>query len=143
MAPAQSELMPKAGCSMGRVPMPVTGPDGFSHSHLEKGTHLTIKSQGNPTDPDLESHDLLAPFFCGGTPEEWILFCKNSDCAFEGQNLTSGPSQCQITRNLLEGEALVHFDTRAQTHGTQEKVSWKGSSGSLFFWMCCQCFCTW
>jgi len=105
----------------GRTLVPVIGLERFSYGTLEKGTYLTIKLRSDPSNKDSVTHDFAVPFFSSGGPEEWILFRKNLKRVFTGQALTSGPAQYQMTRSLLEGDALSHFETAAAAQ-TSETV---------------------
>ena len=48
---------------------------------------LKMKLKSIPDSDTSPTYDLNVPFFSQGTPEEWIMFVKNLERVFLGQNL--------------------------------------------------------
>ena len=85
-------------------PIPLERP---SAKELEKDDYVTLKLKTVPRSASSAEYSLNVPYFCSGTPEEWLKFLLNLKRVFNGQNLTSGP--------LLIGESLAHFEKKAET----------------------------
>ena len=66
-----------------------------------------------PKDTDSPQHELTVPCFSSGTCEEWLVFRKNLMKVIHGLNLTTGPTQLELARSLLTGDALSVFNTAA------------------------------
>ena len=83
------------------------------HQELKKDQQLTVTLRSNPTDPHSQTYNLTIPFFCHGTPEEWLLIKKTLLKILVGQNITAGPPKYAMARRVLEGDALARFDAKA------------------------------
>jgi hypothetical protein len=58
----------------------------------------------------------LSPFD-HGSPEEWLKFRTKLNLIIQGNGLKTGPNQYNLTRALLKGEALCHFNNKVQELG--------------------------
>ena len=84
-----------------------------------KGTYITLKLRSVPADENSATHDLIVPYFIVGTPEEWLRWKRDLGRVLQGQNVTTGPGRYNMTRRLLEGDALAAFNVAAATHGNE------------------------
>ena len=82
---------------------------------LDKDQYLALKLKSIPTRNNSAEYTLNVPYFQSGTPEEWLKFLQNLERVFLGQNLTTGPNKFSMTRRLLVGDSLSHFDRKAET----------------------------
>ena len=71
---------------------------------------LKMKLKSIPDSDTSPTYDLNVPFFSQGTPEEWIMFVKNLERVFLGQNLAEIEHKFALTHCLLTGAALTTFD---------------------------------
>jgi len=70
-------------------------------------------------------YKVYVPPFDRGTPEEWLKFYKTLERIIDGNGLTTGPSQYNLARALLTGDALKHFNNRAQALGAATVAHFK------------------
>ena len=94
------------------------------YERLEKknyaqGEYITLKLRTVPNDEGSATHDLIVPYFSTGTPEEWLRWKRDLGRVLQGQNVTTGPGKYNMTRRLLEGDALAAFNVAATTHGNE------------------------
>ena len=69
-----------------------------------------------------------------GTPEEWLQFLDNLEKAINGQHITSGPEQYELTERLLMGDALATFKLKmleSSTNGSHLSHSCIPQTGML------------
>ena len=92
---------------------------------LGKEDYLAMKLRSNPADEKSGLYDLVVPYFHNGTAEEWFGFTKNLANVFIGQNLTTGPTQYAMARQLLQGNCLTQFDSKADKLGNKSVPNFK------------------
>ena len=101
------------------VLIPVIPLERFTYGTLDKSKYLTVRLRSVPTQADSITHDLSVPFYKDGGPEEWLMFRKNLDRVLKGQNLTTGPTQYNMLRSLLQGDGLARFNSYATLRGNE------------------------
>lgn len=80
------------------------------------------------TTPDVEgsaTYDLPIPYFKTGTAEEFLRWKRNVHRALTGQNVTTGPGQYNLTRKLMDGDALMVFNLKATEVGNETVTNYK------------------
>ena len=97
-------------------PIPYDRPEKKNYA---KGEYITLKLRTVPNDEGSATHDLIVPYFSTGTPEEWLRWKRDLGRVLQGQNVTTGPGKYNMTRRLLEGDALAAFNAAATTHGNE------------------------
>jgi hypothetical protein len=97
-------------------PVPYERPEKKNYA---KGEYITLKLRTVPADENSATHDLIVPYFSMGTPEEWLRWKRDLGRVLQGQNVTTGPGKYNMTRRLLEGDALAAFNAAAAMHGNE------------------------
>ena len=75
-----------------------------------------------PNDEGSATHDLIVPYFSTGLSEEWLRWKRDLGRVLQGQNVTTNPGKYNMTRRLLEGDALAAFNVAAMMHGNEMKT---------------------
>ena len=96
-------------------PIPLDRPEP---KELEKDDYVTLKLKTAPRSATSAEYSLNVPYFRSGTAEEWLKFLINLTRALNGQNLTSASHMYSMARRLLVGEALSHFEKKAESFVT-------------------------
>lgn len=76
-----------------------------------------------PTDPNSQKFDRYFLVWESGTPEEFCRWTEDLQLVFNGLNQTTGPEQINMTRQLLEGEALDTFNDYLSREGVGQTVA--------------------
>ena len=82
---------------------------------MEKDQYLSLKLKSIPGRTTSSEYTLNVRYFQSGTAEEWIKFTQNLNHVFVGQSLSTRPNKFSMTRRLLVGDSLSHFDKKAST----------------------------
>ena len=89
---------------------------------LEKDQYLALKLKSVPGSATSLEYTLNVPYFQSGMGGEWIKFLENLERVFVGQDLQSGPNKFSMTRRLLAGDSLSHFNNHAVSLVEKEGV---------------------
>ena len=68
-------------------------------------------------------YTLNVPYFQSGTAEEWLKFLQNLEKVFVGQNLTTSSTKFAMTRRLITGDSLTHFNDKAASFKDDDGVA--------------------
>ena len=91
--------------------IPLTRPE--TKVSLTKGEYSVLKCKTTPDVEGAATYDLPIPYFKTGTAEEFLRWKRNVQRALTGQNVTTGPGQYNLTRKLMDGDALMVFNIKA------------------------------
>ncbi len=83
---------------------------------LAKNEYLSLTLRTDPEDADSKTYELSIRYFCRGSPEEWLVFQKDLHWILQGKNVTTRPPSYAMAWRVLEGDALVAFETAATQH---------------------------
>eukprot|EP00957_Ditylum_brightwellii_P038390 2902041-Ditylum_brightwellii.AAC.1 len=84
------------------IPFPRPAPRQLEHAQFH-----AYKIRSTPADVTSPIYKLSAPFFDGGTPEEWIKFRHGLSTVLKDQNVTQGPPSYVVAKTLLKGDTLT------------------------------------
>ena len=98
--------------------IPLTRPE--TKVSLTKGEYSVLKCKTTPDVEGSATYDLPIPYFKTGTAEEFLRWKRNVHRALTGQNVTTGPGQYNLTRKLLDGDALMVFNLKAKKPATRQ-----------------------
>ena len=76
---------------------------------LKKGEYISPNCLTVPGDPDSPSYTIQLPYYCDGSPEEYLIWRDLLQKALLGQNITDGPTMFNYTENVMTGDALAFF----------------------------------
>ena len=71
----------------------------------DKGRFMSFKLKLKPNKANSVTYDLAVPFFCDGSPEEFMQLVQSMERVFEGSAMNDGEDMIRTTSQLLEGEA--------------------------------------
>ena len=97
-------------------PIPLMVPE---ETKKEKGEFLKLDLRSDPTNEDSETYSFSIKFFNFGTAEEWLKWTRDFNKIVRGQGLTTGVARFAMARNILLGEALRVFESKASTQATE------------------------
>ena len=63
-----------------------------------------------PANENSSTYKLTVLYFQARTPEELLLFIRSLKKVLVGQNITTGPNQYALARQLLQGDVLTAFE---------------------------------
>ena len=84
----------------------------FEFGDLEKSEYETYTLKNIPADPNSSTFRVNVPYYRGGRGEQYILFKRNLEKIFAGQNVDDDATRFSIARRLLQGAALATFNTK-------------------------------
>ena len=73
----------------------------------------------DPANTDLQTCKIYLSPFDTGSVEQWLKFLTKLQLIITGNSLTTGLAKFNLTRLLLKGEALHHFNNKAQELETE------------------------
>ena len=76
---------------------------------LDKGRFMSFKLKLKPNKANSATYDLAVPFFCDGSPEEFMQLVQSMERVFEGSAMNDGEDMIRTTSQLLEGEAKAIY----------------------------------
>ncbi len=76
-----------------------------------KEDRIVVRLRSNPEEKDGDTYDLTVPYFKEGPPEEWLMFLAKFEEVLKGQAITETHSKAAMLGRLLQGDALVIFNT--------------------------------
>jgi len=76
---------------------------------LKKGEYISPNCLTEPGNPDSPSYTIQLPYYCDGSPEEYLIWRDLLKKALTGQNITDGPTMFNYTENVMTGDALAFF----------------------------------
>ena len=79
----------------------------------ENSESLKINIKTQPGEKDSETVDIYMPLFWTGSPESLLKFVTIHHKITRGQDLSTGPQNSGMWRNLVVGEALQVFEQKA------------------------------
>ena len=97
--------------------IPLVRPE--TKSSLGKGDYTVIKCKTTPNAANSATYDLPIPYFRSGSTEEFLKWKRNVNRALTGQGITDGPGKYNLTRKLLDGDALMVFNVKATQLGNE------------------------
>ncbi len=103
--------------------IPLTRPE--TNVSLTKGEYSVLKCKTTPDVEGSATYDLPIPYFKTGTAEEFLRWKRNVHRALTGQNVTTGPGQYNLTRKLMDGDALMVFNLKATEVGNETVTNYK------------------
>ena len=68
----------------------------------------------DPTNVDLQMYKIYLNLFDTGSVEQWLKFLTKLNLIITRNGLTAGPVKFNLMQSLLKGEALQHFNNKAQ-----------------------------
>jgi hypothetical protein len=77
---------------------------------------VTFKLRSKPTVAASPTYELTVEIFKDGTAEDWILFTKNLEKVFVGQNFTAGADSYAMARRLLDDTPKKVFENKAREY---------------------------
>jgi len=80
---------------------------------IKKEDLITFKLKSDPNNADSPLHTLSIQPYSLGTCEELLNFIIKINKIIKGQNITTGPNQFALIRQLLQGDALSAFNAAA------------------------------
>ena len=98
--------------------------DGSSGSDDEKPSErdrdATVHEvRYDPANADSQTYKIYLSPFDTGSVEQWLKFLTKLQLIITGNGLTTGAAKFNLTRSLLKGEALRHFNNKAQELKTE------------------------
>ena len=81
-----------------------------------------MKLQSNPKKSSSPIYELNVPYFKNGTVKEWMKFLDNLEKVIIRQDLSTGPTQFSMARQLLSGDMLAQFNNKALAIKNKETV---------------------
>lgn len=111
----------KAG-TKDRPPIPLERPERVE---LETNEYISLKLRTDPADAESQTYGMRVKYFSTGTPEEFILFRRDVNRVLVGQHATTGPLKYNMTRRLLDGEALATFEEAALDTGAETNANFE------------------
>ena len=97
-------------------PIPLECPE---KKKLDKSDYASFKLRNNPAEANSTQYEVTIKYFQSGSPEELLEFIRDIKRVIEGQNLTTGPSQFNLMRRMLRGDALAAFKAATQEAGNE------------------------
>ena len=94
-------------------------------SSLGKGDYTVIKCKTTPNAANSATYDLPIPYFRSGSTEEFLKWKRNVDRALTGQGITDGPGKYNLTRKLLDGDALMVFNVKTTQIGSETNTHYE------------------
>ena len=88
----------------------------FEYGELDKSDYETYTLRNIPDDPNSSTFRVNVPYYRGGRGEEYILFKRNLEKVFVGQNVNDNPTRFSIMRRLLQGAALATFNNKVEEY---------------------------
>ena len=73
----------------------------------------------DPSNADLQTYKIYLSPFDTGSVEQWLKFLTKLQLIITGNGLTTGPAKFNLMQSLLKGEALRHFNNKAQELETE------------------------
>ena len=101
----------------------------FEYGELEKSDYETYTLRNVPDDPNSSTFRINVPYYRGGRGEEYILFKRNLEKVFIGQNVQDDATRFSIMRRLLQGAALATFNNKVEEY--EEEVEGVFISGLI------------
>ena len=92
---------------------------------MEKGDYTVIKCKTTPNVANSATYDLPIPYFRSGSTEEYLKWRRNVSRALTGQGITDGPGKYNLTRKLLDGDALMVFNVKTTQIGNETNVNYE------------------
>ena len=83
----------------------------------------------DPMNADLQTYKIYLNLFDTGSVEQWLKFLMKLDLIITRNGLMAGPAKFNLMQLLLKGEALQHFNNKAQELKT-ETSTWSLSTSS-------------
>ncbi len=85
----------------------------FEYGDLDKSEYETYTLRNIAADPNSSTFRINVPYYRGGrSGEEYILFKRNLEKVFTGQNVEDDATMFSIVRRLLQGAALATFNNK-------------------------------
>ena len=79
----------------------------------------------NPANADSQMYKIYLNPFDTGSVEQWLKFLTKLNLIITGNGLTASPAKFNLMWSLLKGEALQHFNNKAQELQTETDVHHK------------------
>ena len=79
----------------------------------------------DPPNVDSKTYKIYLNPFDTGSVEQWLKFLTKLNLIITGNGLTASPEKFNLTRLLLKGEALQHFNNKAQELGDETNTHHK------------------
>ena len=94
----------------------------FSYGDLDKSQYETYTLRNVPTDANSPTYRLAVPYFSNGGGEEYILFKRNVEKVWKGQNIQENDfeQKYSMLRRLLQGAALAEFNNVANEYEDED-----------------------
>ena len=81
----------------------------------ERNCNVTVhKVCYTPANADLQMHKFYLNPFDTGSVEQWLKFLTKLNLIITGNGLSARPAKFNLMQSLLKGEALQHFNNKAQ-----------------------------
>ena len=123
---SDSVSIPRKQQASNFVPIPFKR---FEYGELEKSDYETYTLRNVPDDPNSSTFRINVPYYRGGRGEEYILFKRNLEKVFIGQNVQDDATRFSIMRRLLQGAALATFNNKVEEY--EEEVEGVFISGLI------------
>ena len=82
---------------------------------LVKGEYQTYKLHSQPKSDKSPVYNIWVLYFRNGTCEEYLKFVKNLEQVIHSRNIMTVQGKFVVARRLMEGEALMTFNTAIGT----------------------------
>ena len=79
----------------------------------------------DPANVDLQTYKVYLNPFDTGSVEQWVKFLTKLNLIITRNGLTASLPKFNLTQSLLKGEALQHFNDKAQELGDESNVHHK------------------
>ena len=86
---------------------------------------MVHKVHYDPANADLQMYKIYLNLFDTGLVEQWLKFLTKLNLIITGNGLMAGPAKFNLMQSLLKGEALQHFNNKAQELGDETNVHHK------------------
>ena len=113
-APSRRQIVPV---------IPLSRPE--AKGTLGKGDYTVIKCKTTPNSANSATYDLPIPYFRSGSTEEYLKWKRNVNRALTGQGISDGPGKYNLTRKLLDGDALMVFNVKATQIGSETNAHYE------------------
>ena len=90
---------------------------------MEKLDYLKFGIKTQPGYRDSDTVEIYVPLFRTGSPEALLKFITLLNKIIRGQDLSTGPQNFGMKRNLFIGESLQMFEQNSQERGTETNAN--------------------
>jgi NACalpha-BTF3-like transcription factor len=106
------------------VPPPIQLKRATWSKNTDDGAVTTFKLRCTPSDTDSLQYELKVRSFESGSVEQYILWKRDLDKLFKGQNLSNAEDKFEMTRKVLTGDALAVFQEAAYAQIVEDDNSY-------------------